>query len=140
MYNTGIAPSKVPEGPLYGTVISTINTRVFNQFMGQVWKGKTINRTECNGNTAFVGWNNLLNNPNAPFLAHIGHHSLSLAPGEYDNGRPSVVLEYGVDVTQLCPEYKAFLLQNFGRSVLRGASWSSTSYPLNQVICNYPLS
>jgi len=87
-----------------------------------------------NGNKAYAGWNNIMGNPLSPFAAHIGHHDLNLAPGEYDNGRAAVVLEYGVDIPEACPEYKAHILDTLGKSVLRGISLSSTTAPWSQMV------
>lgn len=74
-----------------------------------------------------------MGNPTAPFGAIIDHHGLNLAPGEYDNGRPAVVLEYGIDLNQGCPEYKTYLIQTFGKAVFRGAVLSASTQPWNQV-------
>lgn len=138
LFSTGRAPTNIPTGALYGTVISAINTRLFNQIVGQFWKGKTINKTECHGNTAYIGWNNVMNNPVAPFVAKLTPTNLKLAPGEYDNGRSSLQLEYGIDVAQACPEYRDHLLEHHGRAVMRGASFSASSLiPTNHASENW---
>jgi len=102
VYQAGLTPSKVPEGPLYGAVLKVLVTSHFDSFINRIWWGKIATEYKCpsTGVIYHVGFNNLLNHFLNPFLVYLGRLD--------ENDKGSLILDYTVDFSQICPGMEKF--------------------------------
>lgn len=91
---------------MHATIITVLNSLIFNPFIEPIWDGKYIKETICNGTKIFVGFNAFPTGPSMPFIPKIRKHGLNLAPAEWDDGKGGLVVEYSNDVMEICPEVR----------------------------------
>jgi hypothetical protein len=99
VYEAGVTPSKIPEGPLYGSLLSILNSRFFNSFVNRMWWGKIAVQYSCpnNGPIVHYGVNNMLHHFLNPFLVYIGFLD------NQEHGKPTMILDYTTDFSKICP-------------------------------------
>jgi hypothetical protein len=134
IFNIGTAPNKVPTGAYYARPLTAFNTQLFNTFSSLFWSGLYVNSTECNGMMKYIGWNNLAGRPLFPFEAKIEPLHLNLAPGEYNDGRKSLILDYSANLVRSCPDYRNNLQRSYQSAVVRRRTLNSEVFPANQLV------
>ncbi|XP_021956932.1 uncharacterized protein LOC110853024 [Folsomia candida] len=134
IFFSGVTPSQVPKGPLYGTILSIFNMEQFSGMMNLAWWGKLVNQVDCPApgfsqpRPVFIGWNNLLGQFIVPFIARIGPLEENLAPGEFYDGKINLVLDYTVSFPEVCSDFE-WLKESQGSDIPE-----ENMYPLNKVV------
>ncbi|OXA54366.1 hypothetical protein Fcan01_10174 [Folsomia candida] len=127
-------PTKIPVGPMHATIITVLNSLIFNPFIEPIWDGKYIKETICNGTKIFVGFNAFPTGPSMPFIPKIRKHGLNLAPAEWDDGKGGLVVEYSNDVMEICPEVRDDVLSKGGKGAPSAHNIWSKGIPFMDVI------
>jgi len=92
-----------------------------------------VTKIPCGGNETYVGWNNIRGSPLFPFVARVGPIRLNLAPGEYNDGRDALIVDYTQDFQKACPNYRTFLQKYYGQVAVRRRTLNEV-YPINQIV------
>jgi hypothetical protein len=116
IFRSGVEPSKIPIGPLYGDVISIAGQPTpswIRSTVTTVWHGKYLSSVPCSkspGKNIFLGWNYAFGNAFVPFVAWIGklQDSVKTHPSYYD-GKKSLIFDYKIDYDKECPEMGSLL-------------------------------
>ncbi|XP_035711923.1 uncharacterized protein LOC110855192 [Folsomia candida] len=139
VFAIGLTPSKVPVGPLPGGLLLFLNSRlapVNPTLVGLLWHGYFAFKADCTKNSAqvVVGFHNVLNNRAiVPGLFTVGRLQGNFAPGEYEDGKPSLLIDFTQDLNKMCPEYAEFVTKNKD-SLPTSVKGLTNFYPANQLL------
>jgi len=166
IFSSGLAPSKIPEGPQYGKVLLALNSRhpIINPIVGLLWRGNFAIRAQCNssvdeappetsiyartssknnqegihnnGSEVYIGFHNLLGRATLPCLMYVAPLKGEFAPGEYEDGKPSGILDFSKDLTKICRgwgQFHAAQMENASFPVNRRSLANTNLFPQTQI-------
>lgn len=93
IYNAGLVPNTVPLGPQYGTVLKFGTSDALAPLLAPLWQGKVISHLRC-PNELDLGLNVIQGRFRVAALIYIGVPNIKLAPGEYTDGKDTLIIDY----------------------------------------------
>eukprot|EP00921_Rhytidocystis_pertsovi_P015746 GHVQ01024984.1.p1 GENE.GHVQ01024984.1~~GHVQ01024984.1.p1 ORF type:complete len:969 (+),score=170.68 GHVQ01024984.1:559-3465(+) len=105
IFQLGAVPSKPPVGMYYGGVLSLLNSGLFSEIGESIWLGKMGMTTQCrDADTSYnMIMNFIWNDLGFPAYVYTGTLKDPILPGEVDNKKPYLFIDYTVNWSQLCP-------------------------------------
>eukprot|EP01068_Selenidium_serpulae_P007863 Selendium_serpulae@DN4822_c0_g2_i3.p1 len=103
VFSAGLTPTQIGLGYGYGTLLLAANTAWPATVSETVYQGDYIVKTWCSGAYHNIGILNIAGLDVGTATWTVGELPGHVAPGEYWDGKPSVIADFRVDVNQLCP-------------------------------------
>jgi hypothetical protein len=89
---------------------------LINPLVTFLWRGNFAFKAECNATTnkteIYVGFHNSFNRAYLPTILYISPLEGNFAPGECEDKKSSVVMDFTQDLTKVCPDYDEFVERN----------------------------
>eukprot|EP00922_Rhytidocystis_sp_ex-Travisia-forbesii_P046250 GHVS01068964.1.p1 GENE.GHVS01068964.1~~GHVS01068964.1.p1 ORF type:complete len:419 (-),score=65.45 GHVS01068964.1:450-1706(-) len=105
IFARGTAPLKPPIGIWFGDVLSIFKTVEYNSIIRHIWAGKMGVRSQCRDSSSefHLVFNVFGNNFDMPGYMFVGQLEDPLHTDEHSDGKPSLFVDYTINMRSLCP-------------------------------------
>jgi hypothetical protein len=140
IFRAGQVPDKVPMGALHGDMLSLLGEPHpwLRSFVTSGWKGKFLSRSPCSSSSPgiFQGWNYMLGNAYAPFVASIGklQDFAKAHPSYTEDGKESLFFNYGFNFDKECPELRSLMEARPEAFSIKKSPMNKAFYPTHRFL------